>query len=67
MFRTPLQRRRGRTRTASMDLGHSAAIHSSTVLSSEFNGGYALHSRFDLPREEIGVNQLVLDIVETPD
>ena len=29
--------------------------------------GYALSSRFDLSSEETGVNQLVLDIVETPD
>ena len=49
-----------------MDLGHSAAIHGSTALSSEFHGGYALPSRLDLSREETGVNQLVLDIVETP-
>ena len=64
MSRTPLQRPRGRTRTASVDLGHSAAIHSSASLSSEFHGGYALSSRLDLSSEETGVNQLVLDIVE---
>ena len=66
MFGTLLQRLRGRTRTASVDLGHSAAIHGSTALSSEFHGGYVLSSGFDLFSEEIGVNQLVLDIVETP-
>ena len=67
MSRTPLQRPRGRTRTASVDLGHSAAIHGSTALSSEFHGGYALSSGFDLSSEETGVNQLVLDIIATPD
>ena len=36
-----LQRPRGRTRTASVAVGHSAAIHSSAALSSEFHGGYA--------------------------
>ena len=41
MSRTPLQRPRGRTRTASVDLGRSAAIHGSAALSSEFHGGYA--------------------------
>ena len=66
MSRTPLQRRRGRTRTASMDLGHSAAIHSSAALSFEFHGGYTLSSRLDLSSEETSINQLVLDIVETP-
>ena len=65
MSRTPLQCSRERTRTASMDLGHSAAIHGSTALSSEFHDGYALSSRLDLSSEETGVNQLVLDIVET--
>ena len=50
-----------------MDLGHSAAIHGSATLSSEFHGGYALNSGFDLFSEEPGVNQLVLDIVEIPD
>ena len=64
MYRTPLQRP---TRTASMDLGHSAAVHSSAALSSKFHGVYALSSRLDLSSEETGVNQLVLDIVETPD
>ena len=67
MSRPPLQCPQGRTRTASMDLGHSAAIHGSTALSSEFNGGHALSSRLDLLRDKTGVNQLVLDIVETPD
>ena len=67
MSRTPLQRPRGRTRTASVDLVHSAVIHSSAALSSDFHGGYALSSRLDLFSEETGVNQLVLDIVETPD
>ena len=67
MSKIPLQCPRGRTRTASVDLGHSAAIHSSAALSSEFHGGYALSSRLDLSSEETGVNQLVLDIVETPD
>ena len=67
MSRTPLQRPRGRTRTASVDLGYSAAIHSSAALSSELHGGYALSSRLDISSEETGVNQLVLDIVETPD
>ena len=66
MYRTPLQPPQGRTRTASVDLGHSAAIHGSATLSSEFHGGYALNSGFDLFSEERGVNQLVLDIVEIP-
>ena len=67
MSRTPLQRPRGRTRIVSMDLGHSATIHSSAALSFEFHVGYALSSRLDLSSEETGVNQLVLDIAETPD
>ena len=67
MSRTPLQRPRGRTRTASVDLVHSAATHGSTALSLEFHGGYTLNSRFNLSSEKTGINQLVLDIVETPD
>ena len=67
MPRTHLQRPRGRIRTASVDLGHSEANHGSTALSSEFHSGYALRSRLDLSSEEAGVNQLVLDIVVTPD
>ena len=67
MSRTPLQRPRGRTRTARVDLGHSSAIHGSAALSSEFHGGYALSSRLDLSTEETGINQVVLEIVETPD
>ena len=63
----PLQHPQGRTRTASMDLGHSAAIRGSSVLPSEFHSGYALSPRLDLSSEETGVNQLVLDIVETLD
>ena len=66
MYRMPLQPPQGRTRTASVDLGHSAAIHSSAALSSEFHGGYVLNSGFDLFSEEPGVKQLVLDIVEIP-
>ena len=50
-----------------MDLGHSAAIHGSTALSSEFHSGYALSSRLNLSSEEPGINQLVLEIIETPD
>ena len=61
------QKPRERHRSASVDLGHSAAIHGSAALSSEFYGGYALNSRLNLSSEETGVNQLVLDIVETPD
>ena len=67
MCRTPLQRPRGRTRTASVDLAQSAAIHGYAALSSEFHGSYALSSKLDLSSEEIGVNQLVLGIIETPD
>ena len=66
MSRTLLQRPRGRTRTASVDLDHSAAIHSSTALSSQFHGD-VLSSRLNLSSEETGISQLVLDIVETPD
>ena len=69
MYRTPLQHPRGRTRTASMVLGHSTAIHGSAALSFEFHSSYALSSGFDnfnLFSEEPGVNQLVLDIVDIP-
>ena len=52
MSRTPLQLPQGRTRTASVDLGHSSA-----ALSSEFHGHYAVSSRLDLSSEETGVNQ----------
>ena len=41
-------------------------IHSSTAFSSKFHGGYAASSGLDLSREETGVNQLAVDIVETP-
>ena len=67
MYRMPLQHPQGRPRTASVDLGHSAAIHGSAALSFKFHGGYALSSRLDLSSGETGVNQVVLDIFETPD
>ena len=48
MSRTPLQRPRGRTRIASVDMGHSAAIHGYTTANTKHGVEYVKHSTWNM-------------------